>query len=340
MDRARVRDILVIKLRAIGDVLLSTIVLRNLRLAFPESRIDFLVERSAADIVRGHPDVNGTVVYDRSSMSGLDLIRLVRKKKYDLVLDLFGNPRTALVTFLSRAPWRVGYRFRGRTYAYNIVVSPRGGHVHNTQFNLDALTAIGVDILDRTLSCSPTAADFENVDRFLAEAGLTGQTMVALNNGGGWYTKRWGPEHFAALGDRLSERYAAAIVLIWGPGEEAEARDIASRMSSRPFIPPPTTLMQLGALLKRCMMLVTNDSGPMHIAAAMGTPVLGIFGPTNPALQGPYGEGHAVVRNETLTCLGCNLTSCPIGHPCMIGLTVDTVLDSAGALLKKHTVIP
>ena len=111
-------------------------------------------------------------------------------------------------------------------------------------------------------------------------------------------------------------------------------------MKSAAFIPPPTTLRQLGALLKRCSIVVTNDSGPMHIAAAVGTPVLGIYGPTDPLLQGPCGENNVVVRNEGLNCLGCNLTVCPIGHPCMLGLGVETVLQGVRVLLARNRITP
>jgi ADP-heptose:LPS heptosyltransferase len=126
IDRSLVQRILLIKLRGIGDVLLSTVVAGNLRRAFPEARIDFLTKPSAVDVVQGNPHIDRIVVYDRAMMSGAALIQRVRSDAYDLVIDLFGNPRTALVTRLSRARYRVGYRCRGRTFAYNIVVEPRG----------------------------------------------------------------------------------------------------------------------------------------------------------------------------------------------------------------------
>jgi len=111
-------------------------------------------------------------------------------------------------------------------------------------------------------------------------------------------------------------------------------------MKHQAFIPPDTSLPQLGALLKRCAAVVSNDSGPMHIAAAVGTPVLGIYGPTRPVLQGPFGTRHLTVRREGLDCLGCNLTDCPIGHPCMLDLSVDAVAESFDHLMRKNNLIP
>ena len=326
-----------IKLRAVGDVLLASIVLQNLRAAFPEARIDVLTERAGKDVVAGHPAVNEVVVYDRSRMSGLQLILSVRKRQYDLVIDLFGNPRTALLTRLSGARVRVGYRFRGRAYAYTIITEPRSATVHNTQFNLDALEAMGVPIVDRNLRFTPQEEHRSYVSAFLEREGLPGRTLVALNAGGGWYTKRWRNESFAELADRIAGGYGWTVVLPWGPGQLPDVEAIANRTTSKPFVPPATNLPQLAALFEKCAFVVSNDSGPMHLAAAVGTPVLGIFGPTKPELQGPYGSHNATVRLDGLECLGCNLTECPIGNPCMVNLSVETVLESFDRLVRRNT---
>lgn len=338
IDRGRIHHILVIKLRAIGDVVLSTIVTKNLRLAFPDARIDFLTEPPGRHVLDSNPFVDTVMVYDKRKMSGLNLIRRVRKERYDLVIDLFGNPRTALVTFASGARDRVGYRFRGRQYAYSLLVEPRGGKVHNTQFNLDALEALGIAIQDRNLYFNYSPADLQYVDSFLEQASLNGRLLMGINAGGGWYTKRWGLEKFAALADRLIDTYGCSILLIWGPGQLPDVEQMKAQMRHPAIIPPPTTLPQLGALLSRLSCVVSNDSGPMHIAAAVGTPVLGIYGPTNPLLQGPYGEKHLTVSNQSLDCLGCNFTRCPIGNPCMLDLSVDTVFAAATELVKKNLI--
>jgi heptosyltransferase-3 len=337
-DRTGVRKILLVKLRAVGDVLLSTIVIKNVRAAFPAARIDFLTEPPALDIVRGNPDIDGAIVYDLKVKSPLAYLMDVRASSYDLVIDLFGNPRTALLTRLSAARHRVGFNFRGRSYAYNIVVPPRGDRVHNTQFNLDAIEMLGIPIIDRSLHLPMTAADEEYVDRFLPRSEYAGTMLVGLNTGGGWYTKRWSLERFAELAHRLVASYGARIVLPWGPGQKEEVEKVQSLAGRAVLIPPPTNLRQLGALLKRCTFVVSNDSGPMHIAAAVGTPVLGIYGPTNPDLQGPYGENHIIVREEGLDCLACNLTTCPIGHPCMVNLTVESVMHGVERLITRNRI--
>ncbi len=335
IDRSGIKRILVIKLRAIGDVLLSTIVLRNLRLAFPDARIEFLTEPPAKPVVKIQPDLDEVVEFNPRTMSGWGLICEIRSRRYDLVFDLFGNPRSALVTRLSKAKYRVGYKFRGRSYAYTVLAEPRGAIVHNTQFNLDALGAAGIAIQDRTIYFPVAHEDEEYVNLFFSSSRIV-EPCIALGTSGSWYTKRWGLERFAELGALLGNKFQAKVLLIWGPGERADVDKVNALMGHTAIIPPPTTLTQLGALLKRCIFMVANDSGPMHICAAVGTPVLGIYGPTNPALQGPYGDKHMTVRNEGLGCLGCNLTSCPIGHPCMHDLSVDIVFEAVQRLMRKN----
>jgi heptosyltransferase III len=336
LDPTAIRSILIIKLRAVGDVLLSTIVTPNLRRAFPNARIDFLTEPPSVDILRGNPSVDNTLVFNIATMSGLSLIRMVRQRKYDLVIDLFGNPRTALVTYLSKAPYRVGFRFRQRAYAYNILVEPRGGTVHNTQFNLDALEAIGVPITERSLQFRFSKEDEDYVSGFVSKVAGKGDLVVGINTGGGWYTKRWGLAQYAELADRLVTESGARVLLLWGPGQREDVERLQGLMKSKAVIPPATTLKQLGALLRICTFVVSNDSGPMHLAAAVGTPVLGIFGPTNPLLQGPYGSKNMTVRKEGLDCLGCNLTKCPIGNICMAELSVDDVMRAVRSLMGRN----
>lgn len=339
-DRTHIKKILVIKLRAIGDVLLSTIVLENLREAFPRARIDFLTEKPSREVVEGNPNVDSVIVFDGKRQSGAALIVKTRYQGYDLVVDLFGNPRSALLTLLSGAKYRVGYRFNWRRLCYNITVEPRGGQIHNTEFNLDALRAINVGIVARSVVFPIDAASEVFAESFASEAELKGKCVVALNPGGGWYAKRWRIPQFAQLGDLIAKEFNASILLIWGPDEEGDAHLIRSLMRSKSVVAPRTNLKQLAALLKRCTALVTNDSGPMHIAAAVNTASVAIFGPTNPDLQGPFGVQHEIVQNRRIVCLGCNYTKCPIGNPCMEDLSVEDVFSSFKTLMGRRNVKP
>lgn len=340
------KRILVIKLRAIGDVVMATPVPENLRRAFPSAVIDFLTEKICAPVVRGHSAINEVIEFDRRSLQKLSPIkralatlttlRDLRRRRYDLVFDLFGNPRTAIMTLATGAQTRVGFRFRWRRHAYNVVVTPRGHLVHEVEFNLDALRALNIPIFSRQLVRPFDKASDAHAERFWIDNDLQGKTVIGLNSSGGWYTKRWPLERFAALGDRIVEKLEAVVLLIWGPGELDDARRIARLMQQKAMLIPQSDLILLAALLRRLTALVSNDSGPLHIAAAVGTPVVGIYGPTRPDLQGPWGEGHQIVRLEGLDCLGCNGVTCRIKtHDCMKKLEVETGLQALEKCLRN-----
>jgi len=331
-----VRSILVIKLRAIGDVLISTAVIPNLRAAFPDARIDMLTERMAADIIIGNPDLNDSIIFSPRHDNILSLFFSLRRRRYDMVFDLFCNPRSAQMSFATGAPLRIGYPFRGRAWAYNHHVQSRADRVHNIEFNLDALRSIDIPIIERRMLLPVEEAHRTWASAVTHEARRAPGPLIALNPSGTWQTKRWGLEQFAELADRLVDTLNAEILLVWGPGEESDVRRIATRMRHTPLLPPASTLKQLAAMFECCDFTISNDSGPMHISAAMGTPTLGIFGPTNPLLQGPWHDGSAWVRLEGLACLACNRTSCDIGTVCMRDLAVDAVYASFIHLMEKH----
>lgn len=330
-----VRSILVIKPRAIGDVLLSTVVLPNLRSAFPDASISFLTEKAAGDIVRDNPFVDDPIVFDSARDSFLSLLFRLRRTRYDIVFDLFCNPRSAQMTFATGAPVRVGYPFRGRAWAYTVHVETRADRVHNTEFNLDALAALGIPVVERRLCFPLPAARLEKMASLIRGFRTRGGPLIALNSSGTWDSKRWGLEHFARLGDLLIERLDANVMLLWGPGEESDVASIRQRMRHDASPAPPAGIGELGALLAGCDYTISNDSGPMHISASVGTPTLGIFGPTNPLLQGPFHPGSAWVRLEGLDCLGCNLTRCTIGNICMRDLEVETVYDAFVEMMER-----
>jgi lipopolysaccharide heptosyltransferase II len=335
LEHSGIQRILVIKLRAIGDVVLSTVVLKNLRQAFPKATLDFLTEIPSREAVFGNPSVDTVFAFNIKEETGLSLIMKIRRQRYDLVIDLFGNPRSAIVACCSGAKYRVGYRFGWRKYCYNIVIEPRGGEVHNTEFNLDALKAINVPVTEKSpfFPVSEEARMF--ADEFFRKESLDGKFVAAINPGGGWYTKRWRAKSYGELGKRLRTEFNASVIITWGPGEEKLAEEIRSLMNGEAILIPKTKLKELGAILERCSLMITNDSGPMHIAGVLGTPIVAIYGPTHPELQGPVTDKAAIVQKKELSCLGCNLTDCPIGNPCMEELAVETVLDEARKLITR-----
>ncbi len=330
-------SVLVIKLRGIGDVLLSTPLIENLKKQFPHLQIDYLCEEFACDVLRGNPWLDNVIPFNKRKESGFDLVKKIRQKKYDIIIDLYGNPRAAIITLLSSAQHRIGFPFRARKYAYNFLVPPRGGEVHNVDFNLDVLRYFQIPIV----SSQPYFPVDETNKKFaidwLSHENLLNKSIVGIIPSSGWYTREWDLKSFAALADQIIEKKYFSMVLIWGPGEQGKASIVQKMMRNEIHLFPTTTLKQMGALLAHCTYIVSNNNGPMHIAASLGVPILEISGPTNPKLQGPFGQNHLTVRNEKLDCLECNLTECPIGHVCMKDLSVDVVFNAFQQLVQKNS---
>ena len=341
----QLQKILIIKLRAIGDVVLSTPVIENLRAAFPNATIEFLTESPSAPIVQNHPELNRVIVYPRQRLEKWPVYRRwffdsqflwkLRAEKYDLVLDLFGNPRSAIMTRVTGAPRRIGYNFRGRRAAYTTVVTNRGAEVHEVEFNLDALRALQIPVVNHQPKIFVPEEDKRIIQSWIEQNQLTGRFLIGLNPSGSWPAKRWPNEKFIQLGKRLRDRFSAVVVVLWGPGEKEMAQKIAGKIGEDSLLAPQTTLLQLAALCQKLELLVSNDSGPMHISAAMGTPTLGLYGPTNSNLQGPYGRKARAVAHWDIPCLGCNRLTCPL-MDCMNYLTVDEVFKEAKRLLASE----
>lgn len=323
-----ISTVLLIKLRAIGDVLLATPVIENLKRQFPHLTIDFLCEQFAADVVRGNPYLNSILTFNKKSDSGMSLIHKVRSNRYDAVIDLFGNPRTALITALSGSPHRIGFPFRGRKYAYSFHVQPRGGEVHNVDFNLDVLRKFGIPIVAQQPLFTVDERAEEFARKWISTQNYSGKQLIGINPSGGWVSKRWPLSQFAQLVEKIGQDARHSVILFWGPGEYNDVAEIQRNSKVPVNCIPQTTLKEMGALLKQCAYLISNDSGPMHIAASLGVPTLGIYGPTDPQLQGPYGQNNGWIRREELDCLACNLTRCPIGNVCMTDLSVETVFNA------------
>lgn len=327
-DKSRVNKILIIKQGAIGDVLLSTPVIENMRHHFPDAEIIYLTQSYCREVLIGNPYLNRVLTYDiGKGDSSYCLIRNIHNQKYDLILDLFGNPRTAIITFNSDAKYRVGFRFGWRALAYNIKVKPRGGEVHNVEFNLDAVRALGLEVISNTPKIFLNGVHTEFADEFFKSAGIAGKQVIGFNPSGTWPTKVWYPEKWIELGKMFPKE--SRILLFWGYGEEKEtALKIKEQIGESALLIPEVNLKYMAALIRKCNLFVTNDTGPMHFSWITGTNTAAIFGPTNSHLQGPLNKNSIVLKNEKLSCLGCNLTQiseCPNSHKCMKDLEAAMV---------------
>ncbi|MBV6478064.1 MAG: hypothetical protein HGGPFJEG_00811 [Ignavibacteria bacterium] len=340
LEKEKVEKILVIKFGGIGDILLTTPLLPNLKNYFSNAEINVLTLRHSRDVLIDNPYISKAFTYDPSEDKSLCLIKNIRKQKYDLIIDLFGNPRTALITFLSGAKYRFGFNFRGRNYAYNIRAEGRGGIIHNVEFNLDALRALDIPVTSKKLYLNINIVHKEFADNFIRENKLTGRKLIGISKTGGWESKRYKAKDYAELINMMNKIYNADFILFWGTQREKENCEeiIRSLEMKNAFIIPESPIRYLGAIISRCDAVIGNDSGPLHIAVAMGVPTLGIYGPTNPLLQGPFGENNLSVTNDRIDCLYCNLLECKIGNICMTELSKEKIIEKFKELIELNKI--
>ncbi len=340
LDKNKIKKILIIKFGGIGDILLTTPVLPNLKNFFPEAEINFLSLRHSRDILIDNPYLSRAFTYDPTEDKSWCLIKNIRKQKYDLIIDLFGNPRTALITFLSTARYRFGFKFRGRNYAYNIKIPGRGGTVHNVDFNLDALRALEIPIVTKELYLPLNIVHQEFADEFIRVDGIDSKKIIGISKTGGWESKRYKKEDYIELINMLNLIYDVNFILFWGNKKEKEdCYYIKENITKNNiFVIPDSPIRYLGAIIKKCELVIGNDSGPLHMAVSVDVPTLGIYGPTNPKLQGPYGEKNLSIVKEELDCLYCNLLDCPIGNICMKDLSKDKIIDKLKELIRINNI--
>ena len=320
-----VNKILCIKPRGIGDIILSTIVLDNLKAQFPSSKIDYLTEHFAKPAVENNPLVNKVITIDKKEFP-LKAALKIRKENYDMILDLWSNPRSAQITFLSGVKYRVGFAYRGRKYAYNLLATSGKGDHHSAEHNLELLKAIEVPVISKKIHYYVNEKDDIAAKDFIKENFTPGKTIIGIIPSGGWPSKRCDASKWVEIGKAVTDKYNAGILILWGPGDENDANYIKENFPGSTCA-PKTTVSEMGGFIKNCSIVLANDSGPMHIAAALNIPTLGIFGPTNPKAHGPYSENSSYVIKEDLFCIICNLLECPYHHECMLQLPVDNVLN-------------
>lgn len=343
------RRVLVIRHRAGGDLLLTTPALRALKRGLPGSRIEVLTAKGFGALLEGNPDVDRVLEFDRRSVgSQAALYARLARGGYDAVLDLVSNPRTAWMTALTRARVRAGYDIEGRRWAYTLAiprepVGPAGPVLrYAPEAALDVVRALGLPPAGTDLTFCVTDRAEAAVDAWWREAERKGEIsgpVVACLPTGSWPAKTWAPERFAVAMDALAGE--ATILWTWGPGEREQVAEVRSRMKrDRSLLAPPTGWQELGALLRRCALWVGNDSGPKHLAVALGVPTVTVFGPTHPTTWHPPGGPHAFVEAAGLPCLHCNANTCPLSGDahmrCMRDVSAETVAARARALLRHR----
>lgn len=317
--------ILVIQLRRIGDVLLTTPVLRALRRKFTEAQIDFLVEKPGAEILAGNPYINNLLIYDKKDH--FQWIRRLRAEKYDLILDFLGNPRTAWIVGLSGAKYRLGFIRRGRDFVYNVKVKPDQVPKYVPAHKLDLLKPLGIEANNINLDLIVSASAQARIQKFLAkEKILPSDMLVGISPTSRRQARRWLKQGFAEIADCLMQKYQAKVIFLWGPGEETYIDDIISLMKKRPIKSPALSIAESIALTNSLKLFIGNDNGPMHIAQGLKIPSIVLFGPTQSANWNEPGPNNIAVKAD-VTCLECNKQECDC-MCCMERISVQMVEEA------------
>lgn len=340
IKKEKVKKILIIKLRGIGDVILSTVVFDNLRNDFPSAEIHFLTEPPSYPALEKIDFITSILLFKKDSFfNGIGLIFKVMVNRYDLILDFYSNPRTALISFLSFSKYRAGFPYRGRSYAYNLKGPIERDKFHTAQLHLEFLKLINISNIKNTLHFGLSEEDIRFADEYFSQNFSANDFVIGLSPSGGWNSKKCDPIKFAEIGNSVIKNYNAKILVVWGPGDKKEADEIIHLMNHNVFLAPITDIRKMAALIKKCKALIANDSGPMHISTAVKTPTLALHGPTNPNLQGPFGDSHEWIRHEKLDCIECNLLDCPKKHECFLELPIESIMNKFEILLRKNNLI-
>jgi ADP-heptose:LPS heptosyltransferase len=306
--------LLAVRLRALGDVVLTIPALRALKRGHPEARLEVVTDPRYAGLLEWLPEVDRVWPLERSALSAWKLAGRLRRQRYDWALDFFGNPRSAMLVSLCGARATAGFDLRGRRYAYQVRVprdapGPAGTREHASAAHLRLARAAGAVADDEPARLPLPAAAREQGVRLLREAGVMRPARtVGLVAAGTWATKTWPASHASLLARRLLEA-GREVVVISGPGEEAVTATVL-RLAPGARQLPPCDVPALAGAIANLEAVVGTDSGPRHLAAALDVPTYAWFGPTHPETWQPPGERHGYWR-APLPCAGCDRVACP-----------------------------
>ena len=347
------RRILIIKLSSIGDVVHTLPAVHNLKRALPSVEVDWLVENKSKVLLEGNSAVSKVIDVDThrwrqergfASLSEMkSVFSKLRDRQYDFALDFQGLWKSAAFGYFSGARRLIGFdrqhlKEPGCRILYDVRVVPRSGAVHVIDLNKELLRGLDIVPGDTHFELPNRSEDREYIEQQLKSQSV--RDFVVINPGGGWSTKNWDPQNYATLHQRLTNATGLKSVLTWGPGELPLIDEIRRCSSAESPVVFPTTLTQFVALARRARLFIGGDTGPLHIAAACKTPIVGIYGPTDPARNGPFHQDDIVVSHQ-VPCGPCYKRSCEIYKTeCLRLVTVDEVFKAALRRLSSEPTTP
>ncbi|MCF8050009.1 MAG: glycosyltransferase family 9 protein [Desulfobacterales bacterium] len=335
-----IQRILFIRNDRVGDLVLSLPAIAALRDRFPGARITVLASWSNHPLLNGKTPADEYVILDRRMKPSRQkaVICSLRSKRFDLAVDPFTGPdlRPALTAFLSRSKIRLGYSGFGREVFFNLRVSAAPGERHFVDASLDVLKPIGVVAAPREPRMFLSPAESAWGRRRLEKAGWKGQPVVGIHPGAHYWTQRWPEEYYSALIKRLQDIGTPWIVLFGGRGDRTVIEKILRGVRKTPMVYMADDLRRFAAIASVCKVFVCNNSGPLHLAAALGVPTVSFMGPTVKSRWYPVGAHHTVFRRDDLSCIGCNRGYCMLGtHECLRSITPERPWRTCRLLIER-----
>lgn len=336
-------NILVIKISAVGDVILSIPSLRSIRAKYKDAVIKVLIGSQAREVLGRCPYINDVIVCDfkgkDKGLAGLwKLSRSLRSSCFDIVIDLQNNKKSHILSFLSMAPLRYGYDNGKFSFLLNYRIKDDAPFLDPIEHQFRVLKSAGIKPVDKYLELWPSEADRERTNALLGDNWVKPtQQLIGIHARASakWSTKNWPAKYIAELCDRLAKELNIRVVLTGSKDDLEYIEKIKNTTTSKPIIAAGrTSILELASLIKRCALFITPDSAPMHIAAAVSTPFIALFGPTDPERHIPPSKAHILIRKD-LKCSPCYNPNCMKGLKCMKDISVDEVLEAVKKLLPK-----
>jgi heptosyltransferase-2 len=340
----QVNRILVRGVNWVGDTVLSYPAVQQLKTLFPKSHLAILVPSYLVDLWKTFPYVDEIIPFQKKGGIGsiwedLNLSQSLKERNFDLAVILPRSFRSAFHIYLARIPIRIGYRSEGRSLflTHGIRRTKEILQGHRVHYYEKLIEPLGKMESSPSPQIFLREEDRKWADRALKDLGiLDGKPLIGMNPGATYgLAKCWYPDRFGELGKRLAEKWQGRIILFGKEEEHPIIYEILRHLGRKGVdLAGKTGLLQLAALLERCVLLVTNDTGTMHVATGVGTPVVALFGSTPPLTTGPWGEGHVVLKKD-VPCSPCWKRICPTDHQCMELITVDEVEEVVDQQLRR-----
>ncbi len=334
--------ILIFELNWLGDILFSFPLLRALRSEFPQAYISCAVVPRYAGLLAHNPWISDTHILSDDNGIGtigekLSFTRMIMKEKYDTCFFLKPSSTKAVMAFLARIPERIG--FSGKSSPITMEVEMPRGETHRADQLLALAAAIGIKEADGTYEYFVDEEYIDKTDELLHKEGRGVNRIVALNTGGNWGPKRWPAENFVKLAKMLLEKFNDIEIMIPGSSKDLRlAQEIVSGVGAERCytLAGRTELNELAALFKRASLVISADSGPLHLASAAGASTIGLFGPTSHKMTGPRGRGRNMIMQSDIPCkIPCYIEKCAMDHVCMRSITPERVFAEAEKLLSQ-----